>query len=207
MSDIDKKNDSNSSTDDKNLGRRKIVKSLIAGGGVIGAASTVDKWAKPVVSSLTLPAHAQTTEVDADPLGNFFILDRLIVTNSNNTFDEMLADESMSEELLEFFLPSANAGPSCQIGNCSIDIDATFTGTDAYFCLAVDGSNLTDQTTINPNDTPPSCGSVVLGPVQINGGQFIGGQWLLDVFVDGNLSNVSTTITLSTGGSQCAPAM
>lgn len=207
MSDIDKKK-SNSSTDDKNLGRRKIVKSLVAGGGVIGASSTVDKWAKPVVDSLTLPAHAQTTM--ADPLGNFVVEDRAITMNSNEMFNEMLSDESLSEELLEFFLPSAQAGIGpCDAGNCSVDINATFSSTTANFCLNVMGSaSGSDQgsTSINPDSNPPSCGSVDLGPVIINSGEFVNGEWVLDVLVFGMSSNVSTNIALTVGGLECDPS-
>ncbi len=42
--------------------RRKLLKSLVAGGGAaVTANSLPDKWAKPVVDSVLLPAHAQTT--------------------------------------------------------------------------------------------------------------------------------------------------
>lgn len=203
MSDLDKQNDSNSSTDDKNLGRRKIVKSLVAGGGVIGAASTVDKWAKPVVNSLTLPVHAQTTQ--ADPLGSHSVSDHAIAMNTNNSFDEMIADESLSDELLEFFLPSANAGYGfCHPANCSIDIDATFSGTKARFCLsgATTGEH-SNVTMLNPNDNPPTCGSAHLGPVYIDSGEFVNGEWNILAFV----GNVSTDIVLTTGGMECVPEL
>ncbi len=42
--------------------RRKLLKSILAGSGaVIADKSLPDKWTRPVVSAVVLPAHAQTT--------------------------------------------------------------------------------------------------------------------------------------------------
>ena len=52
-------------TDSKSAAaRRRILKTLLAGGGVIaGAKALPEKWAKPVVESVVLPAHAQGSPV------------------------------------------------------------------------------------------------------------------------------------------------
>lgn len=42
-------------------GRRKALKRLILGGGVL--ASMPDRWTKPVVESVLLPAHAQASPI------------------------------------------------------------------------------------------------------------------------------------------------
>ena len=49
---------------DQPTGRRKTLKKLLVGGGVAAVGSTLPtKWTKPVVDSIILPAHAQTTVV------------------------------------------------------------------------------------------------------------------------------------------------
>ncbi len=50
----------------KNVGksRRKVLKSIAAGSGVVLAAKSLpEKWTKPVVNSVMLPAHAQTSQL------------------------------------------------------------------------------------------------------------------------------------------------
>ena len=43
--------------------RRKVLKSIAAGGGaVVIGKSLPDRWAKPVVDAVVLPAHAETTD-------------------------------------------------------------------------------------------------------------------------------------------------
>lgn len=43
------------------VSRRKALKKLILGGGVL--ASMPDRWSKPVVESVLLPAHAQASPI------------------------------------------------------------------------------------------------------------------------------------------------
>ena len=56
-------------TDNKKQGaekeRRKVLKSTLAGGAVITASIAPEKWTKPVLSSVVLPAHATTSDVGA----------------------------------------------------------------------------------------------------------------------------------------------
>lgn len=45
-------------------GRRKLLKSIVAGSGVvISGKSLPDSWIRPVVDSVMLPAHAQTSQI------------------------------------------------------------------------------------------------------------------------------------------------
>jgi hypothetical protein len=41
--------------------RRNLIKALTLGGGVLSASKIPTAWAAPVVDSVLLPAHAQTT--------------------------------------------------------------------------------------------------------------------------------------------------
>ncbi len=51
---------------DKNEGRRKLLKSFAAGSGAVVAGKTLpESWTKPIVDSVMLPAHAETTTVDS----------------------------------------------------------------------------------------------------------------------------------------------
>lgn len=47
--------------------RRATVKKILAAGGVAGGSAIPAKWGKPVVESIFLPAHAQTTQPTAAP--------------------------------------------------------------------------------------------------------------------------------------------
>ncbi len=49
--------------------RRRKIKQILAGGGVIAASHTIpDQWSRAVVESVVLPGHAQTTGITT---GNF----------------------------------------------------------------------------------------------------------------------------------------
>ncbi|HED12748.1 MAG TPA: hypothetical protein ENI62_03705 [Gammaproteobacteria bacterium] len=42
--------------------RRRSLRALLAGSGIIaGAGATLPKWQKPVIDSIILPSHAQTS--------------------------------------------------------------------------------------------------------------------------------------------------
>ncbi|MEE9447950.1 MAG: hypothetical protein V3V09_08305, partial [Arenicellales bacterium] len=50
--------------------RRKLLKSAALGSGAIGIGGLAgEKWAKPIISAVILPTHAQTTETDASSAG------------------------------------------------------------------------------------------------------------------------------------------
>lgn len=53
--------------------RRKLLKSLVAGSGAIVAGKSLpDSWAKPIVDSVMLPAHAQTSQAVTPPPTGLF---------------------------------------------------------------------------------------------------------------------------------------
>ncbi|MCP3908768.1 MAG: hypothetical protein GY712_12215, partial [Oceanicoccus sp.] len=47
--------------------RRKLLKSIAAGSGAVVAGKTLpESWSKPVIDSVMLPAHAETTDGSGD---------------------------------------------------------------------------------------------------------------------------------------------
>ena len=48
-------------TEKKTNDRRKVLKTTLAGGAVITTSIVPDKWKKPSMDSIMLPAHAATT--------------------------------------------------------------------------------------------------------------------------------------------------
>lgn len=206
--------------------RRKALRSILVGGGAITAAATSDKWAKPVIDSLVLPAHAQMspdtmTDDMTDPMpvnnpvGDFSNggATTLFVPSSSRG-SELLADESISEELLEFFIPAAQAGMESSGGfcgpNCSVEINATFSSTKADFCVAgiPSGYVLTSVTT--PVSGIPSMDngfSLSEGPNELNvlGGTFNDGTGNWDLDVLDYTTNASIVVELTPGGYGCLP--
>jgi hypothetical protein len=63
MSDEKTKKSSDPAVEDQKAdSRRKILKTLAAGSGVLAAGANLpEKWGRPTVTSIVLPAHAQTT--------------------------------------------------------------------------------------------------------------------------------------------------
>lgn len=50
---------------EKTIGRRQLLKALVATSGAITAASMLPgKWTKPVVDAGVLPAHAQSSQIN-----------------------------------------------------------------------------------------------------------------------------------------------
>ena len=97
MTDKKDKNQETDIKDEKLEKRRKALKNILAGSGtVVTAAAMQDKWAKPVIESVILPSHAQTSGLN----GSF--------TVSNNTLNET--------DLLDVLVPSASA--ACPYALC-----------------------------------------------------------------------------------------
>ncbi len=59
--------DQNSSNPEISSSKRKILTSLGVSSGILGASALSQHWVKPVVNSVILPAHAQTTPTTAPP--------------------------------------------------------------------------------------------------------------------------------------------
>ncbi len=102
--------------------RRRLLKSLVASGGVYATGKFLPHdWKRPVVNSVTLPAHAESSPPES-PNGLIF-----------STGDEVgpvfgpgpaPTDSGFGDPLLDFFIGSADASISCI--NVSTKFDLTF---------------------------------------------------------------------------------
>ena len=193
----DKKNNPGSevkSSEDKNSGRRKLLKSVVAGGGAVTVAKMLpDQWARPVVDSVMLPSHAQTSMA---AIGAFLSSGPITMLSVPT---QQLADQGFSEELLEFFTPAAHAGfeePN------SFAFSANETG-DSFLCAT---SNVSSEiTAVQLNGTDPESfngsASTCLFGGEVQGGQFNGTEWVVTILPPS--SNISVDVTLFQGGVGC----
>ncbi len=115
----------------RNVARRQVLKSVVAGSGTLAAGKALpESWVAPVVEAVTLPAHAATTGPTIQEAGPFQTSSPLPIAFSGATDAEMIAaadgdspdwDKLSDDEILDFFVQPANAGP-CDVNS------ATFTG-------------------------------------------------------------------------------
>ena len=93
--------------------RRKLLKGIVAGGGVAGAGA-VSQWTAPVIESVVLPSHAATSVIaGAGPSfsGN---LQNPLVFQDHDGEGLLVARSSPTNNkrsLLDFLIPSAHASP------------------------------------------------------------------------------------------------
>lgn len=130
--------------------RRNALKKLLAGSGAIVASQSIpEKWAKPVVDSVMLPGHAQTSGTisanwvlgDDAPGG----LRGMTGTSQNNT-SGFLYDDGTDSTITAALSPAA---PGVVV---SLDISVsgtTFTGFDTAPASSVTTSNSGDATFLN----------------------------------------------------------
>ncbi len=109
--------------------RRKVLKKLLVGGGAAVAASQTlpTKWTKPVVDSVILPAHAQTTVVPTTPaptttvfMQNF----RGPVSAAFTAIDPNQTQEGLFA-VLDTIIPQAHAGTVTATGDMCIEVNGT----------------------------------------------------------------------------------
>ena len=177
--------------------RRKLLKSVAAGGSTLVVAKVLpDQWARPVVESVMLPAHAQTSSSSA--FGPFGSVGPIAMTETEPSLQ--MAEQGFSEELLEFFIPAVQAIlPTPD----AVTLTANSSG-DSFLCASADVA--TEITTVQiQNTTPPSFigrGSTCLFGAKIQSGQFIEGTgWEVTMLPAGK--NVTTTVFLAPGGIGC----
>ena len=187
----------------RNQGRRRLLKSLAVGGGAMSAAKVVpEAWVKPVVDSVVLPAHSQTSPggdptPGGNPLGQFRSGIQVVDVLPAGP-DELIVEESISEELLEFFMPSAHA-QSCFPGNCSVELNMEVTNASAFICMSgqLNGAN---SFSVDLNANPPRIGSNSLLPnFDVLGGDYANPNWHLRIAH----FNTSTEILMTPGGTGC----
>ena len=134
----------------KNKARRKLLKGIVAGGGALTAGKALpENWAKPVVESVTLPAHAQTT-TDAgsesiQDLSPFQSGTQPLVFNDLDNSEERFAaldapletadwDKLSDSEILDFFARPANAGTSSNTAS-TFEVFAEVDGNTGSLCI------------------------------------------------------------------------
>jgi hypothetical protein len=151
-------------SEQKMKARRKLLKGMAAGGGaVIAGKSLPDNWGRPVVDSVMLPAHAQTSLLNSTGPGTV-----VNVTPGALERDSMLAGVAGS------LLPEANAGLMLQ-GSSTICIEhireggeapdvANFSAMATYGppgceqSMLITASNVPANPAVNtPANTSPQC--------------------------------------------------
>ena len=96
--------------------RRAILKSMAAGGGAIAAGKMVpEKWTQPVIESVVLPAHAQTSPGDEPTfpgLSGLYNGNTVIAGLGGNGLNGVLVAESkgINKRILDYMVPAAYAG-------------------------------------------------------------------------------------------------
>ena len=189
----------------KNNARRKILRSIVAGGGAFTAAKvTPREWIKPVIENVILPGHAQTSAVTSpvSPFGSF-TSGPVMVDMTNQNPDQLIADESISKELLEFFMPSAQAQIGCSNSSCNVEFSADVQNASMFVCLSGDDSGYGKfPTTSDPSNPSLVSGGRISSCFAVGGGEFRGGRWQLEV-TNFCASNSSTIVTLSRGVGNC----
>ncbi|MCK5359283.1 MAG: hypothetical protein KAJ95_01580 [Gammaproteobacteria bacterium] len=179
-----------SNEDKNNTGRRKLLKSVVAGGGAATVAKILpDQWARPVVDSVMLPSHAQTSK---SPFGPFVNASGPFVLNET---DVQMAEQGFSEELLEFFAPAAHAG----IGGCIALESMSFTANSSGDSFLCGEYNLSTQVIAVQVSNGSFTSSECLHGYPVAGGSFNESAGWVVSFV-----NSSTTVTLTEGGSGCS---
>lgn len=116
-----------------NASRRRLLKALATTGGAMATGSAVlpAKWVSPVVNSIMLPAHAQTSLV----VGNFGPA-------------ELRLSRRESPSVLDLVVPRAEARPalSATVGNITFS---------AYWMVGESGANICG-TAVNFNNATPT---------------------------------------------------
>lgn len=140
---------------EKNTARRRLLKSVVAGGGVLATGKLLpENWFRPVVRSVVLPAHAQTS-----PPVSF---DGLYVFEGPAIGDAL---DSQPGSILDMFVSPAHAvvlPVSCEaISQIQIDI----TGGNAEICVRYGGNNYPGSTSVNQSTgaLAPAAVSTVFG--------------------------------------------
>jgi hypothetical protein len=168
--------------------RRKLLKSVAAGGGAIIAGKTLPKeWSRPVVDSVMLPAHAITS------LGPF----------SGSAGSVMLESDSMLAQAMDAVIPQAHAEDHLvrDLSWC-ITSNADRTAADCFFLLteSMDGficqaylwekANVPANTTTNLGMSNSGCNNNEVGA----------GEWLNDLGLvkDAQASGLGASVTLYT---------
>ena len=113
--------------------RRKLLKAITLGGGAVTAWKVPADWSRPVVESVTLPAHAQTTDEDNGPgLPNILTTGGILFTDDTSGFRIPEALDSLAR-------PAYAQVPGFQFSLC-LRVDRTARTFDAFVIVNNDSS-------------------------------------------------------------------
>ena len=107
-------------------GRRKVLKTMAVSGGIVAGASQVvpKKWVTPIIDSVLLPVHAQTSVVSLS--GTFTgTVSNNVAFNEQNSPSLISRGSGINHLILEFLVPSAEASHA-QTGWCANTPTLTF---------------------------------------------------------------------------------
>lgn len=168
---------------EKNTARRRLLKSVVAGGGVLATGKLLpENWARPVVQSVVLPVHAQTSPVSFDGL-----------------FDtgELLVDAGGSQpgSILDMFVSPAHAAHlTC---NAVSRIQINVSGGNANICFTTFSSNFPGSTSVNE-----STGELADASISGTGAQLINMQVSSDASrIEGDIDHCGPFVASRSGGS------
>ena len=125
----------------ENSRRRALKSALLTGGIVAGSNVLPQKWARPVVDSVILPSHADTTDDSgnlaegqptAAPTVNYFFSSPLDTAQTDSLLKRT---NSFAERALDIVVPTASAAPNA---------------TPVYVCLAITGNTFTGRVIREP---------------------------------------------------------
>ncbi len=111
-------------TDKKsNDSRRKLLKSIAAGSGaVVAGKSLPESWSKPVINSVMLPAHAETTDGSGSSSGDTTTTAPLSTSYSHDLrFSTSDGRNEVLEDVLSVLVQDAHACCSPSLGAMCVD--------------------------------------------------------------------------------------
>lgn len=136
-------------THETSRGRRRLLTSALLGAG--GATASLylapERWTRPIIESVTLPVHAQTSQIELGAGGWF----------GGSTSMVISAGRSLARRISEFLVPPASAGETT-VSKCLpflICIDRTGAGNEIHVRVGFDdgtGGVVVDAKTFMPND-------------------------------------------------------
>lgn len=124
----------------RNNQRRKVLKTVVIGSGVLGAGQfTTGKWVKPVVDSVMLPAHAETTDdtgiIPGEVGARYSFIDPSYAPSENGLgmqiplaiLESKSKPNALTQKLVDALIPSAYAAPS-SLGQLELFLEITAAG-------------------------------------------------------------------------------
>ncbi|MEM7194198.1 MAG: hypothetical protein AAF402_04555 [Pseudomonadota bacterium] len=133
--------------------RRAALKSTMLGGAAVTGAA----WVTPVINTVILPAHAQTTDSGGEPgggtdpiLGPYFgDVSELLLTVNEDPASSANSTDSLLAKAINTIVPNAHAGSDSNLLCVEMTSDTTYNATLAYpYNLSMDDGWVVEQNEI-----------------------------------------------------------